>query len=71
MTLQINVENKVFKQCIVSAWQKDRNEEISLCDIKDFSLNDAVTNTDIINMVKGSCLAEIAKVPNVIMWRSQ
>lgn len=66
---QIHIDEMDLKCCIVAAYQKAHGEMLNLIHITDFAIGDKITNSDIDNLLAGSCLAELIKLGRIEMER--
>jgi len=53
------------------AWEHQGGDPLNVDDIKDFEIDDVVTETDVENMLKGSSLGELARECEVKMERTR
>lgn len=62
--IEFEVDEYKLKTAICSAWEKAYNEPLEPAEIADFGDEYVMPETDIENMIAGSCLAEIIDVQN-------
>jgi len=71
ITMTIDTTEKEFKRCMSVAWEHQGGDPLNVDDIKDFEIDDVVTETDVENMLKGSSLGELARECEVKMERTR
>ena len=67
LQLTIQTDPEKLKDCICSAWQLDSGDPLHPSLIKPFKVGDKVLSSDVENMTKGSCLAELIKGEDFVM----